>query len=488
MLRRLLLLLLALALCGIAHAATQPVIELNVAPAWKGWARPGRVTEIDIRVSSDAAVLVTLDIVAGRQTVRAELELQPGRVTRLHIPVTSFDKVAVIAGLPTGSPMRRDIAIAQSESPLLGVGLVAGQRAHLDGFHTVALAADDLPRNAAAYSSMDALILDATTLGALDPQQLGALLAHAAACGRIAVVNSDAQVRHLLEGAASCGGAALKSAATLADATEMLKSSLATSMPAAISPSGIGELAQPSHVVWNRVAVALAVYFAAAVLALMFWSSFAVLLLIPVLATVAALALPHAMQSASQLVVWSEGHSGARLARYQAWQRFPGFVRERMRVPIPPLLAPSAQPCDSSQAMRLDFDVRSGRAAFAEFETRLFGQTLLCYSGGFPMARTLAIDARADGSREVRNAGTTAWPQGVLLDAGLVHDLPALGSHAHTTIGANSGSPRRDAVMRLAMTRTQADGVAALWELELAGVADIPADAQGWLLVSVPTP
>jgi hypothetical protein len=36
--------------------------------------------------------------------------------------------------------------------------------------------------------------------------------------------------------------------------------------------------------------------------------------------------------------------------------------------------------------------------------------------------------------------------------------------------------------------RTRPDGAAALWKLELSGVADIPIDSQGWLLVSVPSP
>jgi hypothetical protein len=36
--------------------------------------------------------------------------------------------------------------------------------------------------------------------------------------------------------------------------------------------------------------------------------------------------------------------------------------------------------------------------------------------------------------------------------------------------------------------RTPIDGASALWKLELAGVADIPVDSKGWLLVSIPTP
>ena len=47
------LLLLGLALCCLASASAQPRIELSAAPAWKGWTRPGRTTEIDIRLTSD---------------------------------------------------------------------------------------------------------------------------------------------------------------------------------------------------------------------------------------------------------------------------------------------------------------------------------------------------------------------------------------------------------------------------------------------------
>ena len=95
MLRRL---LLGLAFCGVAHAATPPRIDLVVTPAWKAWSRPGRATELDIRLSTDAATRATLDLVAGRQSVHVELELQPGRVVRLHIPVSSTDEAAVAAG------------------------------------------------------------------------------------------------------------------------------------------------------------------------------------------------------------------------------------------------------------------------------------------------------------------------------------------------------------------------------------------------------
>jgi len=479
--------LLGLALCGLTDAIAQPRIDLAATPAWNGWSRPGRVTEVDIRLSADLATRATLDVAAGRQLVRANLDLEPGRIVRLQVPIESAAEVAVSAGSPAAPQQRREVGIALSESPLLAVGLATDEPVHLEGFHTVALGAEDLPRNASAYASIDALILDAPTLSALDQRQLGALLVHAAECGRIVILNADPRVRRVLDGTGGCGGRALMSASSLTDAKEMLESSLAPRMGPATALPGIGEFVRPDHVTWNRVLVIVAVYFAAATLAAMFFASLPVLLLVPALATAAILALLHVMQPSPQLVVWSEAETGATTARYQASQRFPSLVRGRARVPVLPQLA-SAQSCDPTQPMRFDFDASRGRATFAEFDTRLFQQISLCYAGSFPVARAIAIEARPDGLLQVRNAGGVGWPKGVLLAGGLVHELPALGPGDDAIIHSRSGKALRDALVRTAMARIQTDGAVALWELELDGVADIPPQSKAWLLVSIPPP
>lgn len=481
-------LLLAIALCSAAHAVAQPRIDLTATPSWKGWTRPGRSTEVDVRVSSDAATLATLDLVAGAQTVRAQLDLQPGRVVRLHIPVASAESLVVDVAPATGATKRLELGIARAESPLLGVSLSTSERVGLEGFHTVALSAADLPRHVAAYASIDALVLDAATLVALEPAQLGALLAHAAACGRIGVVDADDRVNRLLEGAGGCGGQALVHADSVALAMDRLTASLNKSLPSPLPHDGVGVLVPPDHVPWNRVAAALAVYFASAILALVFLPTLPMLVLTPALAAGLILVLLHTMPAPAQLVVWSEAPSGARLARYQAWQRFAGVVRERARVPIPPQMAGAVQACAPSQAIRLDFDTARGQASQAEFDTRLFRQVSLCYSGSFPIARAVAAQTHADGSRTVRNAGSHAWPAGLLLAEGGAHALPALGPGGATTLDATAGLTSRDAVVRTALTRLPANGLAALWELELGGVAAIPVGSQGWLLMSVPSP
>jgi len=478
------LLLLGLALCCLAPASAEPRIELSASPAWKGWTRPGRTTEIDIRLKSDAETRASVDVAAGRESVGASVELQAGRAARLQIAVRSAPASAVSVRVTPGSAAARDVTLAQSESPLLGVALATGELVSLEGFHAVALAADDLPRNAAAYSSIDALIIDAPTLIALDQRQLGALVAYTADCGRLVVVDAGAAVQRLFDGARGCGAGAVTSARSLADAKAVLSASLATSMPPALSLGSAGALARPGHAAWDAIAVSLAVYLAAAALALVYLPALPVILLAPALAIVAMLALLQGVAPTSQLIVWSEGKSAAALARYQAWQRFPGSVRERVRVPLPPQLGAAAQPCEAGQAMHFEVDASGGRALFAEFETRLFRQVALCYRGTFPMERAIAVEPRADGSYAVRNTGSRAWPSGVLLAADRVHELPAIVPGAAAIVAGEARRPAADAALRLASTRVAVGETAALWALDLSGVAGAPVDSTGWLLVS----
>ena len=478
------LLLLALAVCGLAHAEPPPHLELVATPAWKGWTRHGRPTEVEIRLSADTATRAAVELVAGRRTVHAGLDLEPRRVARLHVPVGPAESVAASVRLEGAPLLRRDIELAQSESPLLGVGLSADDDFRLEGFHSIALSASDLPRNASAFATVDALVLDATTLATLEPRQLDALLGHAAACGRIVVLNADDRLRQLLQGAGGCGERALMIAASLPQARRMLKSSLAARLPSPASLGSVGELARPGLVVWNRVAVLLAACFAVAILAAVMLSSWPLLLLTPAVLSAAVLGALHVMRPPSQLLVWGEGESGAQVARYQAWQRFPGVVRERARVPIPGRLAASVGPCDADQAMRLELDPNRGHAASAEFDNRLFGQVALCYSGSFPMTRAMALRVRPDGSSVVRNEGPTAWPDGLLLAGGLVHGLPKLGPGAGMAFGPGTGRADRSALVRTATMRLPPDRGAALWPLELAGVVDATVESRGWLLLT----
>ncbi len=472
----------ALAAAGLPGAAAP--LELSAELALKGWTRPGRVAEVDVSLSAAAATRATLEVQAGAQRSRAEFELQPGRAQRLSVPVPAAGPLRVSLTAPGVAPVRRELVASPSESPLFVVALATPAVAAIDGFHGLSLAAPALPRSTAAYASVDALLLDAATLTAMDAAQVNALLGHIAGCGRVVVLQADARVRGLLDGARGCGGQGLMHAATADEAVQRLQASLAEPQPAAVTRGSLGELARPSLADWDRVAVALAVTLAVLALALLFTGHAAALLALPAGAAVALLVLLNTATPAPQLVIWSEGDSGAQLARYQAWQRFPGAARGPVRVALPAQLASGVQPCDAALPVRLDYDAGRGQPAFAEFETRLFRQVWFCHAGAFPMDRAFDTDMLAGGMRQVRNPGLVAWPAGTLIVGGQAQPLPALGPGGAARVPVSPPAPVDDPAVRVAASRLQPGAAAALWPLELGGVAGAPRDARGWLLVT----
>ena len=474
--------LFALALCIAPDAGAAPQVELT--PAWAGWSRPGRVTEVGVRVRADAATRGTIAIAAEAQSVRTPVSLAAGEVLGLEVPVASAASLEVTIDLDGAPRESRALALSLSESPLLGVGLETGESARIEGFHAVPVVPADLPRGAAAYASVDALVLDAATLRALEPRQLGALIGHAAACGRIALVSPDAGAWRVLEGAAGCGARMLVSGGSVAEALGRLKDSL--DAPAATPPaaSDLAALLRPEPTAWPRIVAVLVAFFGVAALALTFTASPAVLLLVPLLASAILAALLHAWEPRPRLVVWAEAEPSARVAQYQAWQSMSGTARRRLDVPVlAGLGAPRA--CDRQRRMQLAVDPARGQPVTASFDSRLFEPVALCYSGNFPVMRSVSVTP-LDGDRlQVRNQGTLAWPAGLFLARGSVQDLPALDPGASATLNLVEGRPPGDAAARAALARTPYDGYALLWSLQLDTVADAPADAAAWLLVPV---
>jgi hypothetical protein len=473
---------LALALCGALDAGAQPRVEL--APAWDGWSRPGRMTEIDVRVRSDVASRGTIEVAAGPQVLRTAVDLAAGGTQRLHLPVESAAGIDVSIDLQGARRERRDVAIAQSESPLLGVGLADGTTAALAGFHAIALVAGDLPHNAIAYSSIDALLLDAATLRALDAQQLGALIGHAAACGRIALVGPDASAERLLQGAAGCGGRMLVAAATVSEAMQQLDASLAVPAATTVAPDDLADLMRPDQRAWRRIAAMLAVGVAVIALTAVVSSSIPTFLLVALFASAALASVLQLSGPRERLVVWAEAEPSARVAQYRAWQEFDISARGEALVPIPAGLG-NPRACDPGRPVRFDIDASTGRPASAVFKTRLFEPVALCYSGNFPVMRAVGVRPLDADRLEIRNEGSLAWPAGMLAANGHVHALPAMGAGASVTLKLDAGALPDNAAARAALSRTPFEGYAVLWPLELGSVAAAPRNSTAWLLVPV---
>ena len=476
--------LLALALCATCEAFAQPQLDLTATPAWNGWSRSGRTTEVVLRVRSAERLHARLIVNSGAQSVRTELDLEPGRVVRLHMPIASAESITVTGELRETQLVKRELRIAQSEAPLVAVALATDEAVDLGGLHTISVEPESFPRNAAAFSSIDALIIDGRALRALDSPQLDALMAHAAACGRTVLVNTEPAARDVLEGAAGCGGRLLMTATSLSQAAAVLKASLADISAAPVNSSGARDLARVDLSSWYRVLVLLSTSLGIVLAALSFSSSIVMFVTVPLLATVALWACLNAMEAVSLVALWGQSESGARVARYDARQQVHSLWRKPIQVPRLPQLG-SMQPCDLNQPMRFNFDSDRGLTTSAEFDGRLFQRAALCYSGTFPLMRSIAIDTITDSAVAVRNEGRLAWPAGLLIARREAYPLPAVGPGDRATISTGKDHATAGPAVRAAVGRMPTDGLAALWELDRSAIADSSARVSAWLFVPI---
>jgi hypothetical protein len=466
-----------------ARAASSLVVE--AVPAWQGWSRPGRSTELEIRVTGhgDAAVTVASDV----QRIVTAVAVSADRPARLRVPVAAAPTVTVSAVVDDEAPVAATVALSLSESPLLAwVASREESPPSVTGFRTLSLAPVALPGNTAAYASIDALVISAGTLSALDEEQMVALLGHVATCGRTVLVGADPETAALLAAGAGCGGRALGAASDTSGAGAALAGLLQQSPIEPPRASSLAALSGADLTSWRLVLATLAGCAALLLLCAVFTPSLPLLVILAGALTLAAAWFVQSRPAAAQLAVWAEAGPGERLARYGALQRSTVQRRGAAAVELhAELAAPAA--CRERRDATWHWDATPRRFTHITVPGRLFDSVSLCYSGSFPVARSAAWRVGDDGRAVLRNTGPSEWPAGQLLWRGTVRALPGVTPGANVVLATDVADGATNAVERLALSRTPPNDAALLWPLDLSTVAGAPAQSQAWLLVAAST-
>ena len=472
-------------LVAAGPAARAAALAVEAVPAWQGWSRPGRSTELEIRLTGhgDAAVTVASDV----QRIVTAVTVSADRPARLRVPVAAAPTVTVSAVVDDGPPVAVTAALSLSESPLLAwVASREEPPPSVAGFRTLSLTPAALPGNAAAYASIDALVISAGTLSALDEEQMVALLGHVATCGNTVLVGADPDTATLFAAGAGCGGRALGVVPDTVGAGMAVARLLQQSPREPPRASSLAALSGADFTSWRVVLATLAGCAALLLLGVVFTSS---LPLLAILAGTLALAAAWFVQSrptAARLAVWAEAGTGERLARYGALQR--ATVQQRGTAVVDvhaELAAPTT--CRERRDATWHWDAAQRRFARITVPGRLFDSVSLCYSGSFPVARSAAWRMADDGRAVLRNTGPSEWPAGQLLWRGTVRALPGVAPGADVMLATDAADGATNAVQRLALSRTSPNDAALLWPLDLGTVADAPAHSQAWLLVAAGT-
>jgi hypothetical protein len=442
------------------------------------------VTEVDLRLQSQARVTAELTLTAGTQVIRSAVELMPGEPVRLAIPAPASERIVAAIAAAGTQPQRREVGLSLSEAPLLAWVAPAMPAQGGTGFHVIQFDAHALPDNAGAYASIDALVIDRALIDAITESQVAALLSFMASCGRTVLIGDVPSAATLLSGAAGCGGRNFAEASSADTALVSLNRILDSTQPEPPRAASLGTPGDYALDAWYLAVAVLAAGTAAIALAAIFSSSLVVAVLVPLLAAAGGLWFMQSRPADARLLVWAEARSGDRLAQYSGMQRVTSYRHGDVHVPVLALLQ-EPRPCDAGKPSSWSWDARGRRYTSARFDGRLFAAVALCYSGSFPVTRDAAARLEAPGRIALRNPGPAAWPAGTLAWDGRLHPVPVVASGA--TLALNDGSGRRPASVaeRQAIARTPVDGLAILWPLNLQSVDEAPTDGQAWLLLQV---
>jgi hypothetical protein len=464
-----------------AAASASAAIDLDAVAAWDGWSRPGRATELRLSLVSDQPDLVELEIAAGDQRITTTTELEPGLPRRIDLPVPTAERFEIVAKARSGAKREIETTLALSESPLVArVG--ATLPTTFEAFHVLALEPSAIPREAAAFTSVDALIIDLASVSALDDRQMAALLDHVARCEPTVLVGASVAEAGVFEGAVGCGAAKFAAVATPEEAAAALQTLLSSTARPVPDQRVLGSLDGPNLSSWNVVLALLAAASVAILLTALFTSSLFAALAVPAVSAIALLWIVQSHGVGSTLLVWSETGSGERVAQYAALQQNAVTRRGTARVPIASALS---QPrlCRKEPASRWTWNIENDRYTGVELEERLFGNVALCYAGHFPLSRSAEIDVTSPERLAIGNKGSSDWPAGAVAWNGSLHRVGAVAAGQSVALNAVDGDVATDAVEREALARTPYDGVSLLWPLDLSGTEQLPARAQAWVLM-----
>jgi hypothetical protein len=474
---------LALGLAGAAQAADP--LDVEVIPAWDGWSRPGRLTEVEVRLRSRRSEAVDVVLAANGDRVRTRLALDAGQASVNHIPLRAAETVTTAVRRNGKARASLESRLSLSESPLLAWVAPLPVAGPIAGFHAVVVEPTELPRTAAAYSSIDALVIDRRMMSSLGQQQLAALLSYVAGCGRTIVVSPASPADEgLFRAAVGCGGRGFATVTSAGDVASSLATILAVPVATPLEALSLATVSGPDLGAWYTVTALLAICAAAIVIGGVFTSSLAAAIAVPALLATAVLWFVQAHAPQSRLTVWAEAGVAERVAQYDGLLQTSLLRRGSARIPVPDTLA-RPQTCHDDDRASWQWDAAERRFSAVQVDGRLFGRASLCFAGEFPVARAAEMRLAADGRMALGNAGGSSLPPGVLAWRGGLLPFAALQPAAEITLDPGNVARATNGAQGLALSRTAPDAQSILWPLDLGRVRHAPAQSQAWLLMRI---
>ncbi|MGH0033636.1 MAG: hypothetical protein ACQGVK_01270 [Myxococcota bacterium] len=502
--------LLALGAGGAAQGDEGDSLAAQARAAWDGAARGGTWTELAIRLVSPRGGRVELaaapqwetapgaasavpsrwsgEVEAGvPRSVRLPVWLPPeaeGAPLRLELDAGSAAHSTLRVPLRWLAPAERVVAVPSAIEPQL-----ASRGDGVRPIHRVGAGPASVPAHPRSFEVADALVLDAATLAALDPEQLAAFEAHLGRCGRVVVVGVGEPAIRRGRRLAGCGGAHFRWVAGSREveaALDALLSAQVAPLPDARRLAEVFESGRPTGAGTALVGF-FALYAASLVAAGAFRRaplSYVALAVGAALLLGAALWISPEARSAAvwvQLPATSDPSEAPSVARFSALLQLGGTSPGRLRLGLPEVMGlPSSSENGGASAHRF----ADGSGPAVEMEVDLLSASALHWMGSIRWRPPLALQMQGADPR-VWNRGEAASPAATLLWSGQAFAVPPLeAGQSWAPTAAEPLDPTR-LPRWLARRRRVEEGASLAWAEVPAVLAEAlhPATASGWTVI-----
>lgn len=431
------LFLWTLAWVSISVAKADAPLQIDDTPAWNGYYRPGKSTEIGVRLISQRSGVVNVKAGKLLQTV----ELEGGIPKFAWLPLLPDNSATVLLHADwqdnPGSPIEKSVSLTASKIAniaLVTEGLtiqdrqvITQQLHHTDKDNFFSISSRTLPHYDPGYDSVDIIIIHYLGLKNLDEQQIQALSRYLTQCGKTIALEFPETVYSKLKKIAGCNGNFLVTASYSFEFTDQIKNLINQNPDPLPELSALSDVL-PERGIYTPYTLLLGFCFGYLLVVIMIIAINKhkyTFYIVPLLATVITIAIWYRQQPERYLISWLQMDSQHSSARYSAFlaMRGTGGWRETNNLPTAAVLSEAA--AISEQALHFNGGQPDVIATDTHFSL---------FSGAeWYWQSSLEIDAPLKLKIEnqqpiVTNKGQQTLQAGLLKWKGEIYPLPALQS------------------------------------------------------------
>lgn len=231
----------------------------DVVPAWGGRFAEGRSTEIAVWLSSPAGGEVRILSTGTKGSLEYSAAVEADRPHLATLPASPGPdgRLEVTATLPNGLLLSKEVRFLPQRERFVVEIVWEAMRTGIGETDFLRLTADALPRSAAGYGPLAALVLHTRVLASLDADQTTALSTYLEACRPLGLAEVSPEVLERVRAIAGCSGRYVTAAPPNRD-TPISPAALPDSLP---TPPRLQELSATSrHTQPDRTALLLLPY------------------------------------------------------------------------------------------------------------------------------------------------------------------------------------------------------------------------------------